>query len=102
MNNYRALLTGIANRLETASSSDELRTRACAAVMVIRLALEQPGPSDEQLLALMPQQMCDDLAAASRALAQQAGTSAGVFRTSLNRHVLDYARIILSHGSANE
>jgi len=58
--------------------------------------LAQYEPSDEELLALMPQQMCDDLAAASRALAEKAGTAPGVFRVLLNRHVLDFARIAMS------
>lgn len=67
-----------------------------------RLILAEPEPSDEELLALMPQEMRADLAAASRALAEEAGVAPGVFRVLLNRHVLDYARIVLSHGSANE
>jgi hypothetical protein len=37
------------------------------------------------------------LAAASRALAQQAGTNAGVFRVSLNTDALEYARTVLEH-----
>jgi hypothetical protein len=62
----------------------------------------QPEPeelTDEQLLELIPQQTCDDLAAASRALAKQAGTAAGIFRNTLNRGVIDYARIVLNHKS---
>jgi hypothetical protein len=54
-------------------------------------------PTDEELLALMPQQMRDDLAAASRALAKQAGTAAGVFRVGLNTDALDFARAVLAH-----
>jgi hypothetical protein len=60
------------------------------------LEAEQQELSDEELLALMPQQVCDDLAAASRALAEKAGTAPGVFRVLLNRHVLDFARIAMS------
>lgn len=63
----------------------------------IALEAERQGLTDMELLELMPQQMCDNLAAASRALAQQAGTAAGIFRNTLNRDVIDYARIILSH-----
>jgi len=54
-------------------------------------------PTDEELLALMPQQMRDDLAAASRALAQQAATAAGVFRVVLNTDALEFARAVLAH-----
>ena len=52
-------------------------------------------PTDQELLELMPQQMRDNLAAASRALAQQAGTAAGVFRTGLNTDALEFARAVL-------
>ena len=51
--------------------------------------------TDEELLALMPKHMRDDLATASRALAEKAGTAPGVFRVLLNRHVLDFARIAM-------
>jgi hypothetical protein len=60
---------------------------------------EPPEPTDQELLELMPQPMRDDLAAAARAMAQQAGTAAGIFRTVLNTHALTYARAVLAqHG----
>ena len=63
----------------------------------IALEAEQQGLSDEELLALMPQEMRVDFAAASRALAEQAGNAPGIFRQILNRHALDYARIVSGH-----
>ena len=49
---------------------------------------------------LMPQQMRDDLAAAARALAEQAGTDSrramGIMRIILNRHAVDHARAALA------
>ena len=56
------------------------------------------GPSDEELLELMPQQFRDDLATVSRLAAH--GTSSdvtpGIFRVSLNTGALDYARAALA------
>jgi hypothetical protein len=69
-----------------------------------RAALAQPeqvGPTDEDIMDLMPQQMHEDLAAAARALAEQAGTDSrsatGVMRIMLNRHAVDLARAALAH-----
>jgi hypothetical protein len=73
------------------STLDELVTELLA------LPPDEPRPTDDELSALMPQQMRDNLAAASRALAQQAGTNAGVFRVSLNTDALEYARTVLEH-----
>ena len=68
-----------------------------------RAALAQPepvGPTDEEIMDLMPQQMREDLAAAGRALAEQAGTDSrsatGVMRIMLNRHAVDHARAVLA------
>jgi hypothetical protein len=65
-------------------------------------ALAQPepvGPTDEEIMELMPQQMHEDLAAAARALAEQASTvsrsATGVMRIMLNRHAVDLARAVL-------
>jgi hypothetical protein len=54
------------------------------------------GPSDKELLELMPQQMRDNLAAASRELGQLAGTAAGIHRVIFNTDALDYARAVLA------
>jgi len=68
-----------------------------------RAYLAQPepeGPTDEEIMRLMPQQMHEDLAAAARALAEQAGTistsATGIMRIMLNRHVVDLARTVLA------
>ena len=70
----------------------------------VRTLLAQPepeaeGPTDEQLMELMPQQMRDDLAAAARALAgfDRANVkAAGAMRIILNRHAVDHARAALA------
>jgi hypothetical protein len=61
------------------------------------------GLTDERLLELMPQQFRDDLAAASRLAAQDAGPDIkpGVFRVMLNTGALAYARAaIAAHDAA--
>jgi hypothetical protein len=50
-------------------------------------------PTDEEIMELMPQQMRDDLAAASRADNVKA---AGAMRIILNRHAVDHARAALA------
>lgn len=61
---------------------------------------EPEEPTDEEIMALMPQQMHEDLAAAVRAMAEQAGADStrakGVMRIILNRHVVDLARAVLA------
>ena len=67
-----------------------------------RAALTEPepeGPTDEEIMKLMPQQMRDDLAAAARALAgfdPDNIKAASVFRIILNRHSVDHARAVLA------
>lgn len=68
-----------------------------------RAALAEPQgeePTDEEIMALMPQKMHDDLAAAARSMVDQAGTDSrramGMIRIILNRHVVDLARAVLA------
>ena len=60
---------------------------------------EMEGPTDEEIMELMPQQMRDDLAAAARALAgfDRANVkAAGAMRIILNRHAVDHARAAIA------
>ena len=60
---------------------------------------EPEGPTDEEIMELMPQQMRDDLAAAARALAgfdPDNIKAASVFRIILNRHFVDHSRVVLA------
>ena len=66
--------------------------------------VDQPvaeGPTDEEIMELMPQQMRDDLAAAARALTGDMPwpdnpKAAGAMRIILNRHAVDHARAVLA------
>ena len=69
-----------------------------------RALLAQPvaeGPTDEEIMELMPQQMRDDLAAAARALTGDIPwpdnpKAAVAMRIILNRHAVDHARAVLA------
>ena len=69
----------------------------------VRALLAQPepeGPTDEEIMELMPPEMHTDLAAAARAMTKQAGTDStrvkGLHRIILNRHAVDHARAVLA------
>ena len=80
----------------------ELVCRLMDAMAASAALLAQPvaeGPTDEEIMELMPQQMRDDLAAAARALAgfDRANIkAAGAMRIILNRHAVDHARAVLA------
>ena len=65
-----------------------------------RALLAQPvaeGPTDEEIIELMPQQMRDDLAAAARAMIGfDNPKAAAACRIILNRHAVDHARAALA------
>ena len=76
----------------------------CTLLDRARALLAQPvaeGPTDEEIMELMPQQMRDDLAAAARALTGDMPwpdnpKAAGAMRIILNRHAVDHARAVLA------
>jgi len=98
--------------MEIIALSDEIEADGLGQVDLVRRALVRwgtpnlaqvrsslgDGPSDAELLELMPQQFRDDLATVSRLAAH--GTSPdvtpGIFRVSLNTGALDYARAVLA------
>ena len=73
-----------------------------------RALLDQPvaeGPTDEEIMELMPQQMRDDLDAAAESMAcalaftgigPDSPKAAGVCRLILNRHAVDHVRAALA------
>ena len=64
----------------------------------ILLAQQEPeGPTDEEIMELMPQQMRDDLATAARAMIGfDSPKVIGAMRIILNRHAVDHARAVLA------
>jgi hypothetical protein len=66
-----------------------------------RAALAQPepeGPSDEELLALMPETMRDEFSYAAKVCSDATGgqVKPGIFRVALNTAALEYAQAVLS------
>jgi hypothetical protein len=107
-NPYRALCAELVDLLERSASVfstyafDKLASQGAAAAHRARSLLDQQepeGPSDEEIMELMPQQMRDDLANAARALAgldRAPAKAAGAMRIILNRHAVDHARAVLA------
>ena len=107
MTDFRALcvelLDALQGYVEYAPVLDEGVEDERRLVIKARTALAQPEPvepTDEEIMDLMPRQMHDDLAAAARGMAGQAGTDnrnvTGMMRIILNRHAVDYTRIVLA------
>ncbi len=71
----------------------ELWDRASAA-----LAATEQGPTDEQIMQLMPEQLCKDLATVSRLAAHGAGPDVGpgLFRVTLNTGIVEHCRAVLT------
>jgi hypothetical protein len=53
-------------------------------------------PTDEELMALMPQQLRDDLATVSRLAAYGTDVAPGLYRVTLNTGILDHCRAVLA------
>ena len=101
-NPYRALCAELLEALEI--QLDELRfnNRLCIRA---RSLLAQPvaeGPTDEEIMELMPQQLRDDLSHAARAIAGFDPANikaAGAMRIILNRHAVNHVRAVLAKWS---
>ena len=70
------------------------------AVQKARAALAAPeqGPTDEEIMELMPQQLWKDLATVSRLAAHGAGPDVGpgLFRVTLNAGIVEHCRAVLA------
>ena len=105
-NPYRAMCAELVDALENARRIIEGADGTLhinTAEFVLRRAralLAHPvaeGPTDEEVMELMPQQMRDDLAAAARAMIGfDNPKAAAACRIILNRHAVDHARAVLA------
>ena len=102
MTDYRAMCAELVDDLEMSDWPSKLKEAFRADIARARTLLAESvaeGPTDEEIMELMPQQMRDDLAAAARALAgfDRANVkAAGAMRIILNRHAVDHARAVLA------
>ena len=88
LDHYRQLL------MDDCSEAHALATEA-------RALLAQPepqGPSDEELLELMPETMRDEFSYAAKVCSDATGgqVKPGIFRVCLNHSALEYARAVLA------
>ena len=102
MPDYKQLCAELHAALEKHDPSladDRLLDRSAAALRAALAETEPEGPTDEEIMELMPQQMRDDLAAAARALSGFDPDNirvASAFRIILNRHCVDHANAVLA------
>ena len=98
---YRAMCAELAQEVEhlwsiVRDDNNESHSLAvCARALLAHRVAE--GPTDEEIMELMPQQMRDDLAAAARAMiGVDSPKVIGACRVILNRHAVDHARAVLA------
>ena len=102
MTDYRALCARMADELDHYRQllmDDRRETHALAAEA--RAALSQPelhGPTDEELLELMPETMRDEFSYAAKTCSDAMGgrVKPGIFRVALNTAALEYAQAVLA------
>jgi hypothetical protein len=97
MTDFQALCAELLLELEHASAWDYQQALKDQA----RAALAQPepqGPTDEELLELMPETMRDEFSYAAKVCSDATGgqVKPGIFRVCLNHSALEYARAVLA------
>jgi hypothetical protein len=102
MTDFRALCARMADELDHYRQllMDD-RREAHALATEARAALAQPepqGPTDEELLCLMPETMRDEFSYAAKVCSDATGgqVKPGIFRVCLNHTALEYARAVLA------
>ncbi len=102
MTDFRELCARMADELDHYRQllmDDRRETHALAAEA--RAALSQPelhGPTDEELLELMPETMRDEFSYAAKTCSDAMGgrVKPGIFRVALNTAALEYAQAVLA------
>ena len=97
-NPYRAMCAELVEALHEHTclyEGHESELITCARALLAQPVAE--GPTDEEVMELMPQQMRDDLARAARAMIGfDSPKVVGACRIILNRHAVDHARAVLA------
>ena len=99
---FRALCAELVDIVTAHCHPDDDAVGYCAAVLSrARAALAQPepqGPTDEELLELMPETMRDEFSYAAKVCSDAMGgrVKPGIFRVALNTAALDFARAVLA------
>lgn len=102
MPDFRSLISRMADRLDRYQQllTDD-RTELDPLAAEARKALDQPepqGPTDEELLELMPETMRDEFSYAAKVCSDATGgkVEPGIFRVALNTAALEYAQAVLA------
>jgi hypothetical protein len=102
MTDYRALCARMADELDHYRQllmDDRRETHALATEARAALAQPEPlGPTDEELLELMPETMRDEFSYAAKVCSDATGgkVEPGIFRVALNTAALEYAQAVLA------
>ena len=102
MTDFRALCARMADELDHYRQilmDDRRETHALATEARAALAQPEPeGPTDEELLKLMPETMRDEFSYAAKVCSDAMGrrVKPGIFRVALNTAALEYARAVLA------
>jgi|APGre2960657373_1045057.scaffolds.fasta_scaffold74083_3 hypothetical protein len=107
MTDFRALCAELADSLEDWLSSNFIGGISlddgtdAELIFRARAALAQPepqGPTDEELLELMPETMRDEFSYAAKVCSDATGgkVEPGIFRVALNTAALEYAQAVLA------
>jgi hypothetical protein len=102
MTDYKALCARMADELDHYRQllmDDRRETHALATEARAALAQPEPeGPSDKELLALMPETMRDEFSYAAKVCSDVTGgqVKPGIFRVALNTAALEYAQAVLA------
>jgi hypothetical protein len=106
MTDYRALCAELSFIWNRSTNPDDLFENMIPLVDRARAALAEQlvGPTDEELLDLMPETMRDEFSYAAKTCSDAMGGAVkpGIFRVVLNTVALEYARVVLARWGHND
>jgi len=100
--NFRALCARMADELDhylQLLTDNRLKVHSLATEARAALSASEQGPTDEQIMELMPQQLREDLATVARLLAAHGtgiSVGPGLYRVTLNAGIVDHCRAVLA------
>jgi hypothetical protein len=98
MTDFRALCAELMDAIDSGIPVERMKQSPLAVRVDAALAQPEPqGPSDKELLELMPEAMRDELSYAARTCSDAIGgrVKPGIFRVALNTAALEYAQAVL-------
>jgi hypothetical protein len=98
MTDYKALAAELLTALEIQLDELALTNRLCKRARAALAEWDGAGPTDEELLELMPETMRDEFSYAAQVCSNATGDKVkpGIFRVCLNTAALEHARAVLA------